>query len=473
MNSSATHSEPATLGTQGPGAAFPSPMAPAFLFAGVLVVYMVLRWNAPVGGWPTQSDMRLKIAGGGIGALLLLSSSVSLELACRAARRLHAKSAQSGLWLTLGLGMGFVGLQALEYRSRWLHHLIPAAVGGGLHGGADLIYLSAVHHRLAHIAAEINTATVVQNQLDDQLQRLPDARRADPSRMQAELTRLQRDTSARAERLAIVNRLLSSEVKWTEQVVGLSGDSPTQRMAMIALAQDIYPLAVYAPIHERYRQQESQTLAQSLGDLNQKLAAAKAAVATHGESLRPLQTLVALLKAEQRQLSERLKNLPQGPDCEEPADEPEGVVDPERLVLQANLAEVQQRLNEALAKLTDSATMLTEAQDAASQWSQEVASLRARQAMIADVDRMPGGINREHAFLRLPVSIPGGLKWASTYFLLTGVHGFCLLIGLMAMVFILRKRSPSALAKVESRIRSYWHCSVIVWLILFMLIYVS
>ena len=48
------------------------------------------------------------------------------------------------------------------------------------------------------------------------------------------------------------------------------------------------------------------------------------------------------------------------------------------------------------------------------------------------------GLNDEHPHLKLPVVVPGGNMWASTYFTLTGFHALHVLVGLIAFLFLIR-----------------------------------
>lgn len=81
------------------------------------------------------------------------------------------------------------------------------------------------------------------------------------------------------------------------------------------------------------------------------------------------------------------------------------------------------------------------------------------------------GLNDTHSWLKLPIVIPGGNMWASTYFLLTGFHAIHVLIGLIAFTFCLfmvldRKKAP-----VIENIGLYWHFVDLVWIFLFPLLY--
>ncbi len=57
------------------------------------------------------------------------------------------------------------------------------------------------------------------------------------------------------------------------------------------------------------------------------------------------------------------------------------------------------------------------------------------------------GLNDEEPWLKLPIVIPGGNMWASTYFTLTGFHALHVLVGLIVFAIMMphdgsRRRRP-------------------------------
>jgi len=81
------------------------------------------------------------------------------------------------------------------------------------------------------------------------------------------------------------------------------------------------------------------------------------------------------------------------------------------------------------------------------------------------------GLNDDHSWLRLPIVIPGGYMWASTYFLLTGFHAIHVLVGLLMFVLVLPKRLDHTKAHLLENIGLYWHFVDIVWIFLFPVLY--
>jgi cytochrome c oxidase subunit III len=81
------------------------------------------------------------------------------------------------------------------------------------------------------------------------------------------------------------------------------------------------------------------------------------------------------------------------------------------------------------------------------------------------------GLNGEHPWLRLPVMIPGGGLWASTYFLLTGFHALHVVIGLIAFGLLMTVKLDKSRANVIENVGLYWHFVDLVWIFLFPLLY--
>ncbi len=81
------------------------------------------------------------------------------------------------------------------------------------------------------------------------------------------------------------------------------------------------------------------------------------------------------------------------------------------------------------------------------------------------------GINDAFPWLRLPIVIPGGNMWASTYFLLTGFHAIHVVVGLVVFAVLLSYTLGSARAGMIENAGLYWHFVDLVWIFLFPLLY--
>ncbi len=82
-----------------------------------------------------------------------------------------------------------------------------------------------------------------------------------------------------------------------------------------------------------------------------------------------------------------------------------------------------------------------------------------------------GGYNDQFSWLRLPIMIPGGPLWASTYFLLTGFHALHVLVGLIVFALMLFLTLDRYRANLVENIGLYWHFVDLVWIFLFPLLY--
>jgi cytochrome c oxidase subunit 3 len=80
-------------------------------------------------------------------------------------------------------------------------------------------------------------------------------------------------------------------------------------------------------------------------------------------------------------------------------------------------------------------------------------------------------INDRYPWLRLPIMIPGGPLWSSTYFLLTGFHALHVLVGLIVFGLMLGMTLGVARANLVENIGLYWHFVDLVWIFLFPLLY--
>lgn len=103
--------------------------------------------------------------------------------------------------------------------------------------------------------------------------------------------------------------------------------------------------------------------------------------------------------------------------------------------------------------------------------------LAALQEMADRISPLPlhhgeeGGLNHHHEWLKLPIVIPGGNMWASTYFLLTGFHAIHVLVGLIVFALMIPMTLNAAAAGMVENIGLYWHFVDLVWIFLFPLLY--
>ncbi len=81
------------------------------------------------------------------------------------------------------------------------------------------------------------------------------------------------------------------------------------------------------------------------------------------------------------------------------------------------------------------------------------------------------GINDVFDWLKLPIVIPGGNMWASTYFLLTGFHAVHVVVGLIVFAILLTYTLNRKNSEMIENAGLYWHFVDLVWIFMFPLLY--
>ena len=106
----------------------------------------------------------------------------------------------------------------------------------------------------------------------------------------------------------------------------------------------------------------------------------------------------------------------------------------------------------------------------------EIKELNAENARLEILPILQEGINDSdatHGWLKLPMVIPGGNMWISTYFLMTGFHAIHVLVGLIVFVIllVLPIKYSAANSGIIENVGLYWHFVDLVWIFLFPLLY--
>ncbi len=295
--------------------------------------------------------------------------------------------------------------------------------------------------------------------------------REDAPTMRRELDRLIATQTEREKQLEVANKLLGDAAKWTSRVVGQDPDPVSQQLAMITLAYDVYPIELYADLAEQYQRQESVQLEQYLRDQNSIVEAQAGIQKQAASELEAIQKELTPFTDEQSKLMEQLNALPQveAEKSEKTAAEKETLQ--RRAEIEKRLADIEVLVSENSNKSSEVATRIANSELAQGQAKSEMETLRARQRFREEMRTMHGGLNHHHQWLRLPLSLPSGHMWASTYFLLTGIHALHVLIGLIVFVVALPMRLDSRRAGLLENTGLYWHFVDIVWIFLFPLIY--
>src|SRR5947207_13135080 len=118
-------------------------------FTALIGVYMILRNSTPgqsIGGgenypkWPRPHDVHLVEEYGAINTFVLICSSLTVVLAHWSLMRGNVKQTTIFVAVTLGLGLLFLCIKAIEYKAKWDHRILPGWVGEKLDSPAGKVY---------------------------------------------------------------------------------------------------------------------------------------------------------------------------------------------------------------------------------------------------------------------------------------------------------------------------------------------
>src|SRR6478672_6621377 len=189
-------------------------------FAGLIATYIVLRFGAPPGTWPTPHEVHLQEYVGAFNTFVLICSSVTIVLALEASKQNQAGVAKFWMVLTFILGSVFLGVKAYEYNEKFKHGIFPTRPHSRIYEKADLYYVQGVRLSLA-------------TQRDKLVARQADLQQQSKSLSENE-----------SHKLAVLNDLLTNLVQWTELRAvrdAPEGDQLARRLAIDKMAKAIYP----------------------------------------------------------------------------------------------------------------------------------------------------------------------------------------------------------------------------------------
>jgi len=386
-------------------------------FAGLIGAYIVLRFGAPPGTWPAPHDVHLVEWIGAFNTFVLICSSVTIVLSLEAARSNQAGLARSWLALTLVLGTIFLGVKGFEYKAKFAHGIYPARPRSLLHERADIYYVQAVRENLKNKIAALGKVKA-----KNEGEFLPSQ----------EKLRHQEETC---------QSLLRNLVNWNEAIASRDDDPLKQRAAMQQMASFIYPL------HQTPEKWQAQlaALAHEATELQPKLTALKAELTD--------------LTAKKAELE---KQQPTTPDATPPTtttsqQERSTAVVPVALVAVQDVSNVPAQIGALDEQINATKAQLDQITD--------------RLDFHEKLKHFEHGINESEPWIQLPMHIPSGNMWASTYFLLTGFHAIHVLVGLLAFGIVLTYHLDSKKAHIVENIGLYWHFVDLVWIFLFPLLY--
>jgi cytochrome c oxidase subunit III len=437
-------------------------------FAGLIGTYIVLRFGAPPGTWPAPHDVHLVEWIGAMNTFVLLCSSVTIVLALEASRSNQTGLARGWMALTFLLGCVFLGVKAYEYNSKFEHGIYPAMPRSLLHEKADLYYVQDVR------------------------QHLTDARKTLEDKKSAEGSSL---TPEEEERLELVNSLLQNHVQWTELKAARNQDTVERLAAMELLAESIYPLHRSPADQEAYLAEldrESKQLQQDLVAINSERMQLRSKREAAAGELDTLQKTLDSLNERKAEMEEQLKNLQTPPaettsgaargetfvalqdSAQPPADGSgsESQPDPRQQELSEQLQQLDSELGPQQERVTSVGREIGSMDELLAAIDARATVTEGRLNLIPVLKEAEHGLNEKfHGWLTLPMMIPSGNMWASTYFLMTGFHAIHVIVGLIAFVLILPMRLDASKSHIIENTGLYWHFVDLVWIFLFPLLY--
>ena len=435
-------------------------------FAGLIATYIVLRFGAPPGTWPTPHEVHLQEYVGAFNTFVLICSSVTIVLALEAAKGDRAGLAKAWMALTFLLGCVFLGVKAYEYKEKFKHGIYPAKPHSRIYEKADIYYVQGVKLALAQKRSALDSEKAdLETKKQDNEAKIAEYNeknnKAAADRVTAENQRITKDRlDPVLARIDEITRLQTNLVQWTELKAAKGEDDLSRRLAMDKLAKSIYP---HWPLGNQGKELEHLYLASledeqrqinhdltSLGKDRDQLQQEKdAKVRELPKDARPPEKTTDVPAAAGRSTSfVAVQNQPAD------AAAPSGSQSPSEQQTKT-LADIG-RLDERLAAL-----------------DVEKKRMEGRLDMLSELKEEPHGITEspKYADLHLPMVIPSGNMWASTYFLLTGFHALHVLVGLIAFVLVLLYRLDHTKAHILENTGLYWHFVDLVWIFLFPLLY--
>jgi heme/copper-type cytochrome/quinol oxidase subunit 3/archaellum component FlaC len=488
-------------------------------FAALIGTYIVIRFGAPSGTWPRPHDVHLIETIGAFNTFVLICSSVTIVLALEMARTNKAAMAKGLLFLTLLLGGVFLGVKMFEYSSKFSHGIYPSKPHSLLYDKPDVYYVAAVKKSLIAKRKEIEDRAAekegedkgmlsdeekskrdlytgllnnlvfwteaIATQSDDRSYTLARAEVVElKEKLESAAGEQEDDASAELKRqLEETNKLLES----IDGLIALThsrSDNPNKRLGAIV------SLAYYVNRHEELEaenaalkrrqnslRKEHDSLVDSIDPWVKRRSDLTAKIAELGPQVEQRNKL----SEEQAKLTEEKTKLTAGDEAEEEDATEEGA---EKEVKELT-AEQKKRLTEIDARLSEIEKEIAKISGEFDPLQDELTGVdkvlpeleKRRDALKARVDFLPSlmeldeqGLNATHHF-KLPMMIPSGNMWASTYFLLTGFHAIHVLVGLIAFAFVLPIRLTPQRAGILENLGLYWHFVDLVWIFLFPLLY--
>jgi len=242
---------------------------------------------------------------------------------------------------------------------------------------------------------------------------------------------------AGSEQLELLQNIRSGLIDWTEKQLAGTTDAALQHRALDLLARQIYDYRTDAS----YRQE----LTDEFEQVARQLQGLKSDYRSANRRVTEINRTISELKGQRRQLEQV--------DADQQAANRESI------------AGINQQIQEQT-RLSEASTATAQSQN------QRIQTLENREEFLRllNHDGEALQLNR-HYPVRLPIVVPGGGTWANLYYLLTSIHAFHLIVGLLVFTCVMMSRAIRSETIVHNAVL-YWHFVDVVWLILFAVIYI-
>ena len=483
-------------------------------FAALIGVYLVIRYGAPPGTWPAPHDVHLLEPLGAFNTFVLICSSVTIVLALEAAKKNNSSLARSWLFATLVLGSIFLGVKGYEYSSKFKHGIYPAKPHSLVYEKSDVYYAAAVRTEIDSRRAAV----------ESQRQELIAKRDAEGQGLSAGEEKQLEELTAQIDDYTSFSE---NVVRYAEREAAAQTGSKSRR-PLETLAYVIH----HSHVDEKYvswlkeeeqelRAEKSKLIADRGSLTKQRTTLEK----EHAALLEEKKELEENPPPSEEPAAEQPAEEPEDGDAsgeeattdEQPAEasdvgETEGAAESsdetadenseagvqgqtgdegEAAVAEAPSAteQHQQRLAALNEKIAAKDTELAALNASKTPMDTRLAAIEGRLGVLAPessdhagdddhhgdinlikIAEQDHGLNDEH-HMRLPMVIPSGNMWASTYFLLTGFHAIHVAVGLLVFGLMLPVRYTRTNAGTIENIGLYWHFVDLVWIFLFPLLY--
>jgi heme/copper-type cytochrome/quinol oxidase subunit 3 len=379
------------------------------LFAGCIAAVLVLRISALEHGWPSAASMGTDFLIGLLNTALLVVSGLTATAAAKNALRNRPGAAKTLLLVTFLLGSAFMAVKFSEYRHKYQIGLLSLSPSQNVFDKADRQYLSAVDESLLRQISR--------------LEQLKESRPLD-----------ERESG----QLEWAYRLRGGMTVVVANRIARGLDAQENQVQLDLLAWQIFPNKELFGSPKEAVDQDNRLLTELAESIETRIGLARNRIALLESHFSAMEKS-ATDAGDEGERSETVK-LPPDLTAEEWLES--------RRAQQLELKAEIESLNRELGKVRDRQQILG----------------------LISGEESHVGINNKIR-LRLPVAVKNGQAWTSSWLLLSGMHGFHVIAGLVAFLFFLPARLDATRAASLGVVVLYWQFVDVVWLLIFGLLY--